>query len=72
MSRGVNWSRRFGLRRKAEDPFADVREAEPAEPKPPEWSKKDMLAVMIAMFQLFMPLMIGLVLVGVLVMLLLR
>ncbi len=61
-------------RRKTEDPFADVR-GEPSaqgQRELPELSKKDIVAVIIALFQLFMPLVIGLVIVGVLVTLLLR
>ncbi len=61
-------------RRNAEDPFADVRGEPPAQGQRelPELSKKDIVAVIIALFQLFMPLVIGVVIVGVLVTLLLR
>ncbi|MEN6368864.1 MAG: hypothetical protein ABFD77_04110 [Thermotogota bacterium] len=43
-----------------------------AERKPPELSRKDILAVMIAMLQLFLPLIVGLVIVGAIVALILR
>ena len=66
MKRSIFW------RRKAEDPFADVRGEPPAPSELPELSKKDIVAVIIALFQLFMPLVIGLVIVGALVTLLLR
>jgi hypothetical protein len=43
-----------------------------AERKPPELSRKDVLAVILAMFQLFLPLIVGLLIVGAVVALILR
>ncbi|MFC2095045.1 hypothetical protein ACFLSW_01210 [Candidatus Bipolaricaulota bacterium] len=40
--------------------------------KKPELPRKDIVAVIIAMFQLFLPLIVGLVIVGVIVALILR
>ncbi len=43
-----------------------------AERKAPELSRQDILAVVIAMFQLFLPLIVGLIIVGAVVALILR
>jgi len=52
--------------------FAQGTNDSGAERKPPELSRKDILAVILAMFQLFLPLIAGLLIVGAVVALILR
>ncbi|MCX6094611.1 MAG: hypothetical protein NTY63_07330 [Candidatus Bipolaricaulota bacterium] len=63
---------KIGRPRKEEPEIAPGAEDSGAERKAPELSRKDILAVIIAMFQLFLPLIVGLVIVGAVVALILR
>jgi hypothetical protein len=63
---------RIGRRREDDMDFAQGTNDSGAERKPPELSRKDILAVILAMFQLFLPLIVGLLIVGAVVALILR
>ncbi len=63
---------KIGRRRTERMDLARGTDDSGAERKPPELSRKDILAVMIAMLQLFLPLIVGLVIVGAIVALILR
>jgi hypothetical protein len=63
---------RIGWRRKKETDLVPRTEDSPSERKAPELSRKDVLAVILAMFQLFLPLIAGLLIVGAIVALILR
>ena len=62
----------IGRRRKDEIELARSTNDSGAARKPPELSRKDILAVILAMFQLFLPLIVGLLIVGAVVALILR
>lgn len=62
----------IGRRRKDEMDLARNTNDAGAERKPPELSRKDILAVILAMLQLFLPLIVGLLIVGAVVALILR
>jgi hypothetical protein len=63
---------RLSRRRKDEADLARAADDSGAGRKPPELSRKDILAVILAMFQLFLPLIVGLLIVGAVVALILR